>query len=93
MSKIHVEYTVQIWKEGNQYVAHAMPLDVMSAGSTPDEARTALDEAVHLFLMTAADMGTLDDILREAGYDQQEGNWVSPVWVAIERRATEIGAS
>jgi predicted RNase H-like HicB family nuclease len=75
------------------YVAHAMPLDVMSAGSTPDETRTALDEAVHLFLMTAADMGTLDDILREAGYDQQEGNWVSPVWVAIERRATEIGAS
>jgi predicted RNase H-like HicB family nuclease len=93
MSKIHVEYTVQIWKEGNQYVAHAMPLDVMSAGATPDAARTALDEAVHLFLMTATDMGTLDDILREAGYDQQEGNWVSPVWVAIERRATEIGVS
>jgi len=56
------------------YVAHAMPLDVMSAGSTPDETRTALDEAVHLFLMTAIDMGTLDDILRESGYDQQEGN-------------------
>lgn len=93
MSKIHVEYTVQIWKEGTQYVAHAMPLDVMSAGSTPDEARTALDEAVHLFLMTATDMGTLDDILQEAGYDQQEGNWVSPVWVAIERRPTKIGVS
>jgi predicted RNase H-like HicB family nuclease len=93
MSKIHVEYTVQIWKEGNQYVAHAMPLDVMSAGATPDEARTALDEAVHLFLMTATDIGTLDDILREAGYDQQEGNWVSPMWVVIERRTTEIGVS
>ena len=24
-------------KEGNQYVAHAMPLDVMSSGGTPDE--------------------------------------------------------
>jgi hypothetical protein len=93
MSRIYVEYTVQIWKEGNQYVAHAMPLDVMSAGATPDVARTALDEAVHLFLMTTTDMGTFDDILREAGYDQQEGSWVSPVWVAIERRATEIGIS
>jgi predicted RNase H-like HicB family nuclease len=60
MSKIHVEYTVQIWKEDNQHVAHAMPLDVMSAGATPDTARTALDEAVHLFFTTAADMGTLN---------------------------------
>jgi predicted RNase H-like HicB family nuclease len=93
MSKVHVDYTVQIWQEGNQYVAHAMPLDVMSAGPTPDEARKALDEAVHLFLMTALDMGTLDDILQEAGYQLREGNWVSPVWVAIERRATEVGVS
>ena len=53
-----IEYTVQIWKEGNQFVAHAMPLDVMSSGRTPEEARKALAEAVHLFLMTAADCGS-----------------------------------
>ena len=43
-----VEYTAQIWQEGNHFVAHATPLDVMSAGSTPEEACKALDEAVHL---------------------------------------------
>ncbi len=32
-----IENTVQIWKEGNQFVAHAMPLDVISPGSTPYE--------------------------------------------------------
>lgn len=52
----YIEYTVQIWKEGEQFVAHAMPLDVMSSGRTPEEARKALDEAVHLFLVTAADI-------------------------------------
>jgi len=36
--------------------AHAMPLDVMSSGQTPNEARSGLEEAVHLFLDTAADM-------------------------------------
>lgn len=66
---MNIEYTVQIWRESNQFVAHAMPLDVMSSGRTPEEARTALDEAVHLFLVTAADMGTLDEILDEAGYE------------------------
>jgi hypothetical protein len=34
-----IEYTLQIWKEGDQFVAHAMPMDVMSSGKTPDEAR------------------------------------------------------
>ena len=62
-----IEFTVQIWKEGNQFVAHAMPLDVMSSGKTPEEARRALDEAVHLFLVTASDMGTLEEVLEDAG--------------------------
>jgi predicted RNase H-like HicB family nuclease len=87
-----IEYTVQIWKEGNQFVAHAMPLDVMSSGKTPEEARKALDEAVHLFLVTAADMGTLNEILQETGYEFKEGRWISPPWVAIERHSAILGA-
>ncbi len=46
-----------------------MSLDVMSSGKTPGEARKALDEAVHLFLITAAEMGTIKEILEEAGYE------------------------
>jgi predicted RNase H-like HicB family nuclease len=87
-----IEYTVQIWKEGNQFVAHAMPLDVMSSGKTPEEARKALDEAVQLFLVTAADMGTLNEILQETGYELKEGKWISPSWVAIERHSAILGA-
>jgi hypothetical protein len=37
-----IDYTVQIWKEKDQFVAHAMPLDVMSAGNSPEEARKAV---------------------------------------------------
>jgi predicted RNase H-like HicB family nuclease len=50
-----------------------MPLDVMSAGLTPDEARKALDEAIHLFLITAVDMGTLDDLSRKLGMNYRKG--------------------
>jgi len=87
-----IDYTAQIWKEGSQYVAHAMPLDVMSSGKTPAEARQALDEAVHLFQVTADDMGTLDEILQETGYELREGRWISPPWVAIERHSATLGA-
>ena len=85
-----IEYNAQIWKEGNQYIAHAMPLDVMSAGPSPEEARKALDEAVHLFLITAADMGTLEDVLQESGYELRQEGWASPSWVAIERRSAVV---
>ncbi|MDF5732072.1 MAG: hypothetical protein PUP92_29740 [Rhizonema sp. PD38] len=88
---MHIDYTVQIWKEDSQFVAHAMPIDVMSSGQTPEEARIALDEAVNLFLVTAGDMGTLEEILQETGYKLQNGNWVSPDWVAIERHSVTVG--
>lgn len=87
---MRVEYTIQIWKEGNQFVAHAMPLDVMSAGATPEEARKALEEAVRLFLVTAKDHGTLEHVLQEAGYERQDGEWVGPAWVGIERHSTAV---
>lgn len=57
-----MEYSVQIWKEDDQFIAHAMPLDVMSSGPTTEAARKAVEEAVSLFLETAAEMGTLEDI-------------------------------
>jgi predicted RNase H-like HicB family nuclease len=86
----NLEYTVRIWKEGEQFIAHAMPLDVMSSGSTVEAAREALDEAVSLFLDTALEVGTLEEILHECGFDQQQGRWVSPPWVAVERHSAVV---
>ena len=60
---MNIEYTVQIWQEKEQFVAHAMPLDVMSSGATPEQARQALTEAVDLFLTTADEVGTLAEVL------------------------------
>ena len=87
-----IEYTVQIWKEGDQFVAHAMPLDVMSSGRTPEEARKALDEAVHLFLITAMDIGTLEEVLQEVGYEFKEERLISPSWIAVEKHSAILGA-
>jgi predicted RNase H-like HicB family nuclease len=71
MAPVQIDYHVQIWREGSQCIAHAMPLDVASSGETPEAARQSLDEAVRLFLDTAAEHGTLDEVLEEAGYSQR----------------------
>lgn len=89
---MQIEYTVQIWREGDQFIAHAMPLDVASSGPTPAVARAALDEAVRLFLRTAAEQGTLTDVLEEAGYVAGDTGWRSPEWVGVERTTAALAA-
>ncbi len=89
---MRIEYTVQIWLEGDQYIAHAMPLDVASAGASPDSARQALDEGVRLFLGAAREHGTLQDILEECSYEYRDGNWRSPACVAVEQRSAQLVA-
>ena len=61
--------TIRIWREDDQFIAHAMPIDVMSCGPTPEAARQAVEEAVRLFLRTAEEAGTLAEVLKECGYD------------------------
>jgi predicted RNase H-like HicB family nuclease len=89
---MNIDYTVQIWKEGDQYIAHAMPLDVMSAGATPEAARLALDEAVQLFLTVAKERDTLEEILEETGYIFREEQWLSPEWVSTEKHSIQLVA-
>ena len=87
-----IDYTVQIWREGNQFIAHAMPLDVASSGASPQAARTALDEAVKLFIQTAEQHGTLPEVLEDAGYEHESGRWRCPDWISIERHSAPVAA-
>ena len=87
-----IDYTVQIWREGNQFIAHAMPLDVASSGATPQAARAALDEAVKLFIKTAEDHGTLAEVLEDAGYENDGVLWRCPDWISIEKHSAPVAA-
>jgi len=73
-----IEMNIRIWREGKHFIAHALPLDVASAGDTPQAARAALREACDLFVATARDRGTLSDLLEECGYTLEAGRWVAP---------------
>lgn len=59
----------QIWKEGNMYTSYCPELDVASCGRTVEEARENLKEALEIFVEETSKLGTLEDLLEEAGYD------------------------
>jgi len=78
-------FDAHIFKEGDAYVAHAPSLDVSSCGATEEEARRNIRDAVRGFLAASADMGTLDEILHEAGYRREGDEWRAPEFVSIDR--------
>lgn len=87
-----IDCPVQIWREGEQFVAHAMPLGSRVLERTLREARVALDEAVSLFLVTAQDQGTLEEALDHAGCAHDGEGWKSPDWICFEKGSAAVGA-
>lgn len=82
---IPIEFDAIIFSEGKTYVAHCPELDVSSYGHDVDEARLNLKTAVRLFVEDAEKLGTLEDILQEAGYQRgADGKWKSPRIIATE---------
>lgn len=72
-----ITFTAQVWKEGNTYVAYAPELDISSCGETAPQAKSRLREAVTLFLEEAAHLGTLGEILAEAGFEKRGNTYRS----------------
>jgi predicted RNase H-like HicB family nuclease len=82
---MEIQFTTRIFKEGRTFVAHALELDVSSCGGTKDRARRNLKEAVRLFLEEAEKMGTLEQILEEAGFSRTKQKLAGPKLIALER--------
>jgi len=81
----NISVTVHIFKEGETFVAYVPELDLSSCGSTDEEARKNIRDAVRGFLKTSESMGTLDEILEEAGYRREGRNWRAPEFVSLDR--------
>jgi len=87
---MEIQFTTRIFKEGRSYVAHALELDVSSCGGTKDKAVKNLKEAIRLFLEEADKMGTLKQILQEAGYTTGKQKIASPKFVSVQRMSLPL---
>jgi predicted RNase H-like HicB family nuclease len=83
-------FDTHIFKEGDMFVAYVPALDVSSCGNTDEEARKNIRDAVRGFLETSADMGTLDELLQEAGYKRDANGWRAPDFVSVDRLTMSI---
>lgn len=79
-----VTFRAEIFKEDNVFVALAPELNVSSFGESIEEARQSLNEAIEAFVEECEDMGTLEDVMAEAGFSLVRDTWTPRKPVAQE---------
>ena len=88
----NIVFSSRIFQEGDVYVSLCPELNVSSFGETIKEAKESLIEAVEAFIKECEIMGTLEEVLEEAGFCKN----LKPdeVWVPrepISEEKMEIG--
>jgi hypothetical protein len=86
-----ISFTIHLFREGPTYVAYVTELDVSSCSASQEEARRHIVEAVEGFLKTSAELGTLEEILEEAGYVSTGEGWQPPEFVSLDRMTLDVG--
>jgi predicted RNase H-like HicB family nuclease len=74
---MNISVRIEIFKEGDVYVALSPELNVSSFGETVEEAKKSIKEALEAFLEECEKMGTLEDILEESGFSKVNDSWES----------------
>ncbi|WP_420266198.1 type II toxin-antitoxin system HicB family antitoxin [Candidatus Magnetominusculus dajiuhuensis] len=63
---------VKFKKKKDVVIASCPVLDVVTQGETVEDARNNIKEAVSLFISTCLEIGTLDAVLKECGFEAAE---------------------
>jgi len=79
-----VVFRAEFFREGDLHIGLAPELNVSSSGETLDEAKQSLKEAVDGFLEECETMGTLEDVIEEAGFEKTGNQWLPRQPIAAE---------
>ncbi len=66
--EFRIRVPVEIKQEGALFISSCQLLDVHSQGRTEEEAKNNVVEAIHLFVESCFERGTLDEALKERGF-------------------------
>jgi hypothetical protein len=77
-----VNLPVTIFKEGKSYVAYSPVLDLSTSASTYKKAQTKFSEITELFFEELTEMGTLEVVLKNLGWQRVKSVWQPPVLVS-----------
>ena len=74
---MNISVRIEIFKEGDVYVALSPELNASSFGETIDDAKKSFKEALEAFIEECQEMGTLEEVLEESGFSKINNSWES----------------
>jgi len=87
---MNISVRIEIFKEGDVYVALSPELNVSSFGDTIEDAKKSFKEAVGAFIEECHEIGTLEEVLEESGFSKINDIWQSRKPVAEEDLALAV---
>lgn len=85
-----ISLRIEIFKEGDVYVALSPELNVSSFGETIEDAKKSVKEAIEAFIDECERMGTLEEVLEESGFSKVNDLWESRKPIAEEDLALAL---
>ncbi|RCV64379.1 putative nuclease of the RNAse H fold, HicB family [Methanophagales archaeon] len=71
-----ISLEIKVFKDGDAYVALCPELNVSSFGDDIKSAKESLREALEAFLEECEAMGTLQEVLEDAGFVREKESWI-----------------
>jgi len=72
---MNISVKIEVFKEGDVYVALSPELNVSSYGETIENAKASVKEAIEAFIEECETKGTLEEVLEEAGFVKIDDHW------------------
>ena len=72
-----IKFRAEVFREEGTFVGDCPDLDVSSFGDSVEKAEESLREAVAAFAEGCQSLGTLDEVLEEAGFHREGDTWVT----------------
>ena len=83
-------FHAEFFQEDDVYVGLCHELNVSSFGDNVEDAKRSLLEAVQAFIEACEEMGTLEEVLEESGFLEENGVWSPREPIMEERLAISL---
>ncbi len=82
--KIQFKLPISIFREGKYFIAYSSALDLSTSGRNYDEVKRRFNEVVEIFFQELISKGTLEEVLKNLGWQKIRQRWQPPLLIAQE---------
>ena len=83
-SKLQFKLPVLIFKEDKYFIAYSPVLDLSTSGKSYEEAKRRFNEVVKIFFQELIRKGTLEEALKNLGWQKINQRWQPPLVISQE---------